>query len=187
MTPRHTREAPSTRPVIGHAQSVPGIIVASIARSAKIEKGIRSHAFIEVDTTQGTLPCSPAFWFSLSERNAHKRALDRGLVPQDPDLHLFTDLLDGVNLDGETGEGSDSDASPFDEQLVDGADGNSANGIVKGTGLSEISIDEQNGNSANGIVKAPAKGTATDGAKGDGAKGDGTQDAPDSSSRDDLK
>ncbi len=46
-----TRDAVSTRPVIGHAQTVPGIIVANIARSARIEKGIRSHAFIEVETT----------------------------------------------------------------------------------------------------------------------------------------
>ncbi len=61
----HTREAVSTRPFIGHAQSVPGIIVANIASNARIEKGIHSHAFIERRTTQGAISRSPALWLSL--------------------------------------------------------------------------------------------------------------------------
>lgn len=44
--PAHTREATSTRPVIGHAQTVPGIIVANIASNARIEKGTRNQDFI---------------------------------------------------------------------------------------------------------------------------------------------
>ena len=61
----------------------------------------------------------------IAERESHKRALARGLVPQDPDLHLFDDLLDGVDLDGDA---SDSDVSPFDKQLVDGANGHTTDG-----------------------------------------------------------
>ncbi len=61
MAPRHTREATSTRPVIGHAQTVPGIIVANIANNARIEKGIRSHAFIEVETTRDACSRSRPF------------------------------------------------------------------------------------------------------------------------------
>jgi DNA-binding FrmR family transcriptional regulator len=41
-----TRVATSTRPVIGHAHTVPGIIVANIASNARIEKGTRNQAFI---------------------------------------------------------------------------------------------------------------------------------------------
>ncbi len=68
----------------------------------------------------------------IAERNARARAVERGLVPQDPDSHLFDSLLDGVDLDGEPldGEsleaqrrdGGDMDAAPFDE---------SADGTVK--------------------------------------------------------
>lgn len=64
MAPRHTREATSTRPVIGHAQTVPGIIVANIANNARIEKGIRSHAFIELETTRGRTRTFPSDFFS---------------------------------------------------------------------------------------------------------------------------
>jgi hypothetical protein len=54
IAPRQTREATSIRPVIGHAQTVSGIMVANIANSARSEKGIRNHAFIEIPTT----PCA---------------------------------------------------------------------------------------------------------------------------------
>ena len=63
MAPRQTREAVSTRPVIGHAQSVPGIIVANIANNARIEKGSRSHAFIELKATRSALSRSLATSF----------------------------------------------------------------------------------------------------------------------------
>jgi hypothetical protein len=99
----------------------------------------------------------------IAERESHKRALARGLVPQDPDLHLFDDLLDGVDLDGEKGEGDDSNVSPFDKQLVDGADGYAANG--------------------NGIVETPANGNGMNGANGQATNGDGTHQTPDSSSQ----
>lgn len=42
----HTRGATSTRPVIGHTHTVPGIIVANIASNARIEKGTRNQTFI---------------------------------------------------------------------------------------------------------------------------------------------
>ena len=103
----------------------------------------------------------------IAERESHKRARARGLVPQDPDLHLFDDLLDGVDLDGEKGAGDDSDVSPFDKQLVDGADGHAANG--------------------NGIVKTPANGTGRDGTNGQSTNGNGAQGAPDSSQHSDPK
>jgi hypothetical protein len=71
----------------------------------------------------------------IAEREAHKRAMDRGLVPQDPDLHLFDDLLYGADLDGEVnnGEGGTearggTDISPFDKQLMGEAKDNGANG-----------------------------------------------------------
>ena len=62
---KHTKEAAPIRPVIGHAQTVPGIIVANIANSARMEKGIRSHAFIEVGTTNGSESRSTGILFQL--------------------------------------------------------------------------------------------------------------------------
>ena len=41
---------------------------------------------------------------AIAERESHKRAVERGLLPQDPDAHLFDDLLQGVNLDGADNE-----------------------------------------------------------------------------------
>ena len=78
MAPKHTREGVSTRPVIGHAQTVPGTRVANIANNARIEKGSRSHAFIEVEQHQASsrvprrfekpemnaVPCAPSFHYT---------------------------------------------------------------------------------------------------------------------------
>ena len=41
---------------------------------------------------------------AIAERESHKMAVARGLLPRDPDAHLFDDLLHGVNLDGADGE-----------------------------------------------------------------------------------
>lgn len=47
---------------------------------------------------------------AIAEREAHKRAVASGRLPEDPDAHLFDhDLLEGVNLDG-----------PINEQNVNG-------------------------------------------------------------------
>lgn len=76
----------------------------------------------------------------IAERENHKLALERGLVPTDPDLHLFTSLLDGVDLDGKERDGADSDVSPFDKQIVNGANGDAktgANGHVNGGGSND--------------------------------------------------
>ena len=63
----------------------------------------------------------------IAERNAHDRAVARGLIAEDPDRHLFDDLLSGVDLDGApmNGEaakrdGGDMDHAPFDETPTDG-------------------------------------------------------------------
>ncbi len=37
---------------------------------------------------------------AIAQRESHKLAVERGLLPFDPDAHLFDDLLEGVNLDG---------------------------------------------------------------------------------------
>ena len=62
----------------------------------------------------------------IAERKARERAVERGLVAQDPDRHLFDDLLSGVDLDGApmNGEaakrdGGDMDHAPFDETPTD--------------------------------------------------------------------
>ncbi len=73
----------------------------------------------------------------IAERNARKRAIERGLLPEDPDLHLFDSLLDGVDLDGEAlpsqrRDSGDVDAAPFAE---------SANGTVKAATNGHISTD----------------------------------------------
>ena len=42
---------------------------------------------------------------AIREREAHKKAVERGLLPEDPDRHLFDyDLLEGVNLDAPISE-----------------------------------------------------------------------------------
>ncbi len=41
---------------------------------------------------------------AISERESHKLAVSRGLLPLDPDAHLFDDLLQGVDLDGAEGQ-----------------------------------------------------------------------------------
>ena len=47
---------------------------------------------------------------AIAEREAHKRAVESGRLPEDPDAHLFDhDLLEGVNLDG-----------PINQQTVNG-------------------------------------------------------------------
>ena len=70
----------------------------------------------------------------IAERNAHDRAVERGLIAEDPDRHLFDDLLSGVDLDGAplNGEaakrdGGDMDHAPFDETT----DGNGTNSHVE--------------------------------------------------------
>jgi len=64
----------------------------------------------------------------IAQREHHKLALERGLVATDPDLHLFTSLLDGVDLDGKESDGEGSDVSPFDKQLASGAGGDAKTG-----------------------------------------------------------
>ncbi len=44
---------------------------------------------------------------AIAERESHKLAVQRGLLPLDPDAHLFDDLLQGVNLDSAEGESHD--------------------------------------------------------------------------------
>jgi len=47
---------------------------------------------------------------AIREREAHKRAVERGLLADDPDRNLFDhDLLEGVDFDG-----------PINEQSVNG-------------------------------------------------------------------
>jgi Cu/Ag efflux pump CusA len=60
---------------------------------------------------------------AIAEREAHKRAVAAGVLPEDPDKHLFDhDLLEGVNLDG-----------PITEQTVNGFrhDGNGRSEATK--------------------------------------------------------
>jgi len=52
---------------------------------------------------------------AIAEREAHKRAVASGRLPEDPDAHLFDhDLLEGVNLDGPINEQSVNGHSPND-------------------------------------------------------------------------
>jgi CzcA family heavy metal efflux pump len=56
---------------------------------------------------------------AIAEREAHKRAIASGRLPEDPDAHLFDhDLLEGVNLDG-----------PITEQNVNGHPSDSADNL----------------------------------------------------------
>ncbi|PQV63596.1 AcrB/AcrD/AcrF family protein [Abditibacterium utsteinense] len=53
----------------------------------------------------------------IAQRHAHQRAIERGLVPPDPDLHLFDNLFNDVSLNqsNEKTEQND-DGAPFDKQ-----------------------------------------------------------------------
>lgn len=52
---------------------------------------------------------------AIAEREAHKRAVASGRLPEDQDAHLFDhDLLEGANLDGPINEQSVNGHSPND-------------------------------------------------------------------------
>ncbi len=55
----------------------------------------------------------------IAERNAHERAVERGLIAEDPDRHLFDDLLSGVDLDSAPLNGESSEAQKRDSDDID--------------------------------------------------------------------
>ncbi len=75
---------------------------------------------------------------AIAERESHKMAVERGLLPRDPDAHLFDDLLQGVDLDG-----ADNQAH---EEGVKGngvvGNGNNSTGATKNEGSADENTPE---------------------------------------------
>jgi hypothetical protein len=74
---------------------------------------------------------------AIAEREAHKRAVESGRLPEDPDAHLFdNDLLVGVNLDG-----------PITEENVNGrpsnVNGHTADGALDGAAVVKTTSDRR--------------------------------------------
>ncbi|MBW3634992.1 MAG: CusA/CzcA family heavy metal efflux RND transporter [Armatimonadetes bacterium] len=73
---------------------------------------------------------------AIAERESHNLAVERGLLPRDPDAHLFDDLLQGIDLDGVNHE-AHTDGVKANGVAVNGANGHSNDAAKNEEGADE--------------------------------------------------